>query len=98
MAPLRRCPSCGAARLRPWPTWRREDASVGSRWIDSQAATGASWQVALSDEPGEPSLFDQEKIAEERVRADVLADPNVRAVMDALPDAQLESFDTTRGH
>ncbi len=63
-----------------------------------KAATGATWQVALSDEPGEPSLFDQEKIAEERVRADVLADPNVRAVMDALPDAQLESFDTTRGH
>ena len=40
--------------------------------------------------PGEPSLLDQEKIAEERVRAEVLADPNVRAVMDAFPDAELE--------
>ena len=29
-------------------------------------------------------------MAEERVRADVLADPNVRAVMDAFPDAELE--------
>src|SRR5207302_779359 len=41
-------------------------------------------------------LHDQEKMAEERVRADVLADPNVRAVMDAFPDAELESF-STRG-
>ena len=50
----------------------------------------------LSDEPGEPSLLDQEKMAEERVRADVLADPNVRAVMEAFPDAELESY-STRG-
>jgi len=58
--------------------------------------TGAAWQVSLSDESGEPSLLDQEKIAEERVRADVLADPNVRAVMDAFPDSELETF-STRG-
>ena len=31
-------------------------------------------------------------MAEERVRADVLVDPNVRAVMDAFPDSELESF------
>jgi DNA polymerase-3 subunit gamma/tau len=59
-----------------------------------KGATGSSWQVSLSDEPGEPSLLDQEKMAEERVRADVLADPNVRAAMDAFPDAELESFST----
>jgi DNA polymerase-3 subunit gamma/tau len=59
-----------------------------------KSVTGASWQVSLSDEPGEPSLLDQEKMAEERVRADVLADPNVRAVMDAFPDAELESYST----
>jgi DNA polymerase-3 subunit gamma/tau len=62
-----------------------------------KAATGASWQVSLSDDPGEPSLLDQEKIAEERVRADVLADPNVRAVMDAFPDAELETYPTRGG-
>jgi DNA polymerase III subunit gamma/tau len=61
-----------------------------------KAATGTTWQVSLSDEPGEPSLLDQEKMAEERVRADVLADPNVRAAMDAFPDAELESY-TVRG-
>jgi DNA polymerase-3 subunit gamma/tau len=61
-----------------------------------KSTTGISWQVSLSDENGEPSLLDQEKMAEERVRADVLADPNVRAVMDAFPDSELESF-STRG-
>jgi len=71
--------------------WPRELAA------QLKALTGASWQVSLSDEVGEPSLLDQEKIAEERVRADVLADPTVRAVIDAFPDAQLESFDGTRG-
>ncbi|HKX92262.1 MAG TPA: DNA polymerase III subunit gamma/tau [Sphingomicrobium sp.] len=72
--------------------WPRELAA------QLKALTGKSWQVQLSDEAGEPSLLDQEKMAEERVRADALADPNVRAVMDAFPDAQLESFDGTRGH
>jgi DNA polymerase-3 subunit gamma/tau len=52
--------------------------------------------VSLSDDAGEPSLLDQEKMAEERVRSEVLADPNVRSVMDAFPDAELESF-STRG-
>jgi DNA polymerase-3 subunit gamma/tau len=72
------------------PDWPRDLA------VALKGATGASWQVSLSDENGEPSLLDQEKMAEERVRADVLADPNVRAVMDAFPDSELESF-STRG-
>ena len=75
---------------------------LGSDWprdlaLTLKAATGASWQVSLSDEPGKPSLLDQEKMAEERFRADVLADPNVRAVMDAFPDSELESFSTRGG-
>jgi DNA polymerase-3 subunit gamma/tau len=57
-----------------------------------KTVTGTVWQVALSDEPGEPSLLDQEKMAEERVRSEVLADPAVRAALDAFPDATLESF------
>ena len=74
---------------------------LGGDWIrqlgaDLKALTGISWQISFSDEAGEPSLLDQEKMAEERVRADVLADPNVRAVLDAFPDAELESF-STRG-
>jgi len=74
---------------------------LGGDWPRELAATlksltGGSWTVTLSDDAGEPSLLEQEKMAEERVRADVLADPNVRAVMNAFPDAELESF-TTRG-
>src|SRR5438309_4600191 len=70
---------------------------LGADWsrdlaLALKAATGATWQVSLSDESGEPSLLDKEKIAEERVRSDVLADPNVRAVMDAVPGSELESF------
>jgi len=72
------------------PDWSRDLA------LALRTATGATWQVSLSDDPGEPSLLDQEKMAEERVRADVLADPNVQAVMDAFPGSELESF-STRG-
>ena len=68
--------------------WPRDLAAV------LKSATGAAWQVSLSDEPGEPSLLDQEKIAEERVRSDVLADPSVQAAFEAFPDASLESFST----
>ena len=77
--------------LRPLGTdWPRELAAL------LKSLTGTGWQVTLSDDSGSPSLLDQEKMAEERVRADVLADPNVRAVMDAFPDSELESF-STRG-
>jgi DNA polymerase-3 subunit gamma/tau len=71
--------------------WSREVATA------LKGVTGSSWQVSLSDESGQPSLLDQEKIAEERVKADVLADPNVRAVMEAFPEAELESFSTRGG-
>ena len=71
--------------------WPREVASV------LKEATGKTWQVSLSDEAGEPSLLDQEKMAEERVRSEVLADPAVRAAFEAFPDATLESFAPTKG-
>jgi DNA polymerase-3 subunit gamma/tau len=70
---------------------------LGGDWPRELAAqlkgiTGTNWQVSLSDEPGEPSLLDQEKIAKERVHAEMLADPNVRAVMDAFPGAELVNY------
>jgi DNA polymerase III subunit gamma/tau len=91
----------GLVRYAPPELVLKPTRPLGGDWPRELAAalkslTGTSWQVSLSDEPGEPSLLDQEKIAEERVRADVLADSNVRAVMDAFPDAELESF-STRG-
>ena len=71
--------------------WPRELAAA------LKSATDKTWQVSLSDEPGEPSLLDQEKMAEERVRSEVLADPAVRAAFEAFPDATLESFASTKG-
>ncbi len=75
--------------MRPLGTdWPRDLASA------LKDATGQAWQVSISDEAGEPSLLDQEKMAEERVRSEVLADPAVQAAFEAFPDATLESFST----
>ncbi len=87
----------GLVRYAPPELLLRPMRPLGGDWprdlaLALKQATGTTWQVSLSDETAEPSLQDREKMAEERVRADVLADPNVRAVMDAFPDAELESF------
>jgi DNA polymerase-3 subunit gamma/tau len=89
----------GLVRYEPPELVLKPMRPLGGDWSRELAAalkplTGTNWQVSLSDDPGEPSLLDQEKIAEERVRADVLADPNVRAVIESFPDAELETFST----
>jgi DNA polymerase-3 subunit gamma/tau len=70
---------------------------LGAEWTRDLAnalkeVTGTRWTVSFTDQGGEPSLQQQELIAEETMRADVLAEPNVRAVMETFPDATLESF------
>jgi DNA polymerase III subunit gamma/tau len=92
----------GLVRYAPPELMLKPTRPLGADWSRELAlalklATGATWQVTLSDEAGEPSLLDQEKMADERVRAEVLADPNVQAVMDAFPDAELESYPTRGG-
>jgi len=89
----------GLVRYAPPELVLKPTRPLGGDWprdvaLALKSVTGSTWQVALSDESGEPSLLDQEKMAEERVRADVLADPNVRAVMDAFPNSELETFST----
>ena len=59
----------------------------------AKAATGQHWQVSLADEQGQPSLSEQEKMAEEKVRADILSEPGPKALVDAFPDAQLETIE-----
>ena len=91
----------GVVRYAPPELVLKPMRPLGGDWprqlaLELKSITGTQWQVSFADDPGEPSLLDQEKMAEERVRADVLADPNVRAVMDAFPDSELESF-STRG-
>src|SRR3954453_21838194 len=92
----------GLVRYAPPELVLKPPKPLGGDWprelgLELKGLTGMAWQVSLSAESGEPSLLDQEKMAEQRVRADVLADPNVRAVMDAFPDAELESFSTRGG-
>ncbi|MFL6760581.1 DNA polymerase III subunit gamma/tau [Sphingomonas sp.] len=92
----------GLVRYAPPELIVRPSKPLGGDWprelaLELKSITGTVWKVSFADEPGEPSLLDQEKMAEERVRADVLADPNVRAVMDAFPDAELETFPTRGG-
>ncbi len=80
----------GALVLRPLkplgPDFARELTAA------AKTATGMSWTVSLSDEGGEPSLREQDAMAEEHVRSQVLADPNVQAVLEAFPEAALETF------
>ena len=70
---------------------------LGAEWTRDLAAalkdtTGSRWTVSFTDQGGEPSLQQQEQMAEERMRAAVLDEPNVRAVLESFPDATLESF------
>ena len=70
---------------------------LGAEWTRDLAgalkeATGTKWIVSFTDQGGEPSLQQQEQIAEETMRAAVLDEPNVRAVLETFPDATLESF------
>ena len=75
---------------------------LGSDWSRELAAalkgiTATNWTVSIADEGAQPSLQEQEKMAEEQVRAEVLQDQSVKAAMDAFPDAELESFTLTKG-
>jgi DNA polymerase-3 subunit gamma/tau len=71
------------------PDFPRELASA------AKEATGQHWQVRLTDEGGTPSLQQQEVMAEERMRAAVLEEPNIKALLDEFPDATLEIIDAT---
>jgi DNA polymerase-3 subunit gamma/tau len=69
------------------PDFPRELAAAAKQ------ATGQSWQVRLTDEGGTPSLQQQEMMAEERMRAAVLEEPNIKALLDEFPEATLETID-----
>ena len=53
----------------------------------AKEATGRHWEIRLSDAEAAPSLHQQEAIAEQAMRAKVMAEPAVRALIDAFPDA-----------
>ena len=85
-------PEVAVKPLRPLGSdWSRELATV------LKGITGTNWTVSIADEGAQPSLQEQEKMAEEQVRAEVLQDPSVQAAMEAFPDAELESYTLTKG-
>ncbi|HEU0310258.1 MAG TPA: DNA polymerase III subunit gamma/tau [Sphingomicrobium sp.] len=59
----------------------------------AKEATGLAWQVRLTDEGGAPSLQQQETMAEERIRAEVLEEANIKSLLEEFPDATLETID-----
>ncbi|MCM8556806.1 DNA polymerase III subunit gamma/tau [Sphingomicrobium sediminis] len=59
---------------------------------EAKKLTGAAWQIDLQDHGGAPSLAEQVVMKQQAEREDALADPMVKAVTDAFPDAQLESI------
>ncbi len=54
-----------------------------------KAWTGRSWQVALSQEEGEPTLAQQRRAREEERRSDAASHPLVRAVLESFPGAEI---------
>jgi len=52
-------------------------------------AIGPDWRVVIEEGEAAPSLVQQEAAKEEAARAAILADPVIRSVMDAFPDAEL---------
>ena len=65
---------------------------------DLKAVTGAAWQVSLADGEAEPSLRQQEQLAEEKAKADILAEPAVAAALAAFPGATLEQVSPKDAH
>ena len=60
----------------------------------AKAATGTTWEIRLTDAGGAPSLHQQEAIAEDSIRAAVMEEDSVRALLDAFPDATLDAIHT----
>jgi DNA polymerase-3 subunit gamma/tau len=57
-----------------------------------KAITGATWEVATTDGPAEPSLLEQEKAQENAARDAILATPIVRAAFESFPEAELIGY------
>src|SRR3546814_19470134 len=54
-----------------------------------KSLTGMNWKVKTSDGPSEPSLLEQEQPADAEAKQTVMATPNVKAALEAFPDAEL---------
>ncbi len=84
--PVRLAP--GRLEIRVLPKAPRDLAAKLSALLEAQ--TGARWVVALSHEPGGPTLAEQSRHAEEGRRDAARAHPLVQAILAAFPGATLQ--------
>ncbi|TQF76552.1 DNA polymerase III subunit gamma/tau, partial [Elioraea sp. Yellowstone] len=75
----------GVLEFRPEPDAPRDLAARVAALLSG--ATGRRWTVALSAEPGAPTLAEQDRDEARRLRREVEAHPLVRAVLEAFPGA-----------
>ncbi len=75
--------------LRPLPEAPRDLAPKLAATL--LAATGQRWTIAVSAEPGEPTLAEQGSAADAGRRAEAAEHPLVRAILEAFPGARIEA-------
>jgi len=80
--------------LRPEPDAPRDLASRLAALL--LEVTGARWTIALSREPGEPTLASQGEAADTARRAEAATHPLVQAILDAFPGAEIASVTDSR--
>ena len=84
----------GLIELRPEPDAPRDLASSLARMLLD--ATGDRWTIALSREPGAPTLAQQSGAADTARRTAVAEHPLVRAILDAFPGATMGAVSDSR--
>jgi DNA polymerase-3 subunit gamma/tau len=63
-------------------------------WLKGE--TGQVWRIADGEGPAEPTLKEQESTRENAARDAILASPNVRAIIEAFPEAELVGWTDNR--
>lgn len=80
-------PDLAIRAVKPLPSDFARDLAAALKTL-----TGAPWQVELSQDEAAPSLHEQDLKREADARDAILADPSVKAVFEAFPDAELVGF------
>ena len=84
----------GVIELRPEPDAPRDLAQKLAALL--LRVTGTRWTIAVSREPGEPTLAEQGRAADVARRGAAEEHPLVRAILDAFPGARIQRLDDTR--
>ena len=75
--------------LRPEPDAPRDLCSRLAAFLSD--ATGTRWTIAISKQPGEPTIAEQGQAADQGRRASAADHPLVRAILETFPGARIES-------